>query len=229
MSCRRSLALLEVVVGVAIVALLMVILLPALSRARAAAGETVCRSNLRQLALAIVLYARDADGWLVPFNDGYGYYHFYANLLADSVYVPTANWTNEAWGDAADGIWRCSAVNDSQVGWGGGYGVNGGSSDGHLVGWGQSRSLDAIVRPAHLWMIGDAEGHQFDPEHQKTWPFVRCPACFADDSSPSADYQFAAGRHDGAANVAFADAHVSETAYADLADNRGDVFGHYGL
>ena len=53
------------VVVVPVVALLMGILMPALSRARAQARRTVCLSNLRTLSLAWVLYAEDYDGKIV--------------------------------------------------------------------------------------------------------------------------------------------------------------------
>ncbi len=51
--------LIEVLVVVAIIALLVSILLPALGKARGYAKEATCRSNLHQLALATTYYADD--------------------------------------------------------------------------------------------------------------------------------------------------------------------------
>ena len=46
-----------------IIALLVGLLLPALGRAREEARKTQCRSNLRQMGLAMHMYANDNNGW----------------------------------------------------------------------------------------------------------------------------------------------------------------------
>ncbi|MGP1346735.1 MAG: DUF1559 family PulG-like putative transporter [Phycisphaerales bacterium] len=58
--------LLELLVVVAIVALLVGVLLPAMSSARAAARRLACQSNLRQLVASWTMYAGDADGAAMP-------------------------------------------------------------------------------------------------------------------------------------------------------------------
>ena len=58
--------LMEVLVVVAITAVLMGILMPALMVARAQARQTVCRGNLRQLLMANIAYSMEHDGQFVP-------------------------------------------------------------------------------------------------------------------------------------------------------------------
>lgn len=73
-SRRRSkgFTLIELLVVVSIIALLVSILLPALSQARVQARSTVCKTRLAQLNLALTLYAMGNNGsyvtqdWTTP-------------------------------------------------------------------------------------------------------------------------------------------------------------------
>lgn len=71
-SCRASrcpaFTLIELLVVISIVALLTAILLPVFFSVRGKARQTVCISNLRQIGLAISMYAQDADD-LYPYGN----------------------------------------------------------------------------------------------------------------------------------------------------------------
>ena len=63
----RAFSLIELLVALAIVALLLAVLLPALGRARISARTTRCLSNVRQIGLAWSMYASDHDDRAAPY------------------------------------------------------------------------------------------------------------------------------------------------------------------
>ena len=58
---RRGFTLIELLVVIAIIAILAAILFPVFARAREKARETTCTSNLKQLALGMIMYISDYD------------------------------------------------------------------------------------------------------------------------------------------------------------------------
>jgi prepilin-type N-terminal cleavage/methylation domain-containing protein/prepilin-type processing-associated H-X9-DG protein len=67
-SSRRGFTLIELLVVIAIIAILASILFPVFSQARGKARRTQCQSNMRQLWMAIQLYAGDNDEVLPLFS-----------------------------------------------------------------------------------------------------------------------------------------------------------------
>lgn len=70
MGKTQGFTLVELVVVIAIVAILAAILFPVFARARAKAEQASCLSNVKQLALAVLMYAQDSDGRLIPSRIG---------------------------------------------------------------------------------------------------------------------------------------------------------------
>lgn len=67
---RRAFTLIELLVVIAVIAIIAAILFPAFASARAKARQTTCTSNLRQIGLAIAMYAQDNDDVFPYGGDG---------------------------------------------------------------------------------------------------------------------------------------------------------------
>lgn len=62
--------LIEMLVVIAIIALLAALIVPAVTNALASAKRTSCKSNLKQIGIATMAYAADHDTFLPPVRDG---------------------------------------------------------------------------------------------------------------------------------------------------------------
>jgi len=68
---RRAFTLIELLVVLAVIAVLGALLFPVYARAREKGRQTACSSNVRQICMALLMYAQDHDDRF-GFDSGYG-------------------------------------------------------------------------------------------------------------------------------------------------------------
>jgi len=221
--CSGAFTLLEIIVVVAIIAILAALLLPALTSAKAKSKQVGCANNLKQLALGFQMYAADNDGRLpdnIPVGKGKG------SWIGGSMKVATEA-TNQIYirqgklfpyGNNAS-IYHCPADQSvsgrtlrvrsySMNGWMGSRFMETNSRPSGFRTFMRENEL-AVARPASLWVLLDEHEASIDDG----WFLVTM-----DDSQPFASSP--ATRHQHGYGLNFADGHVESKKLRDPGSQR---------
>ncbi len=212
---RRGFTLVELLVVIAIIAILAAILFPVFARAKEAGKKTMDASNMRQIAIAINLYAIDNDGGMPSSMHSSG-----GNAQRAWVYnlLPYTGKVDEIRVSPADP----NGPRRTRLG-GTSYVINGYLSD--LTDTldpieivpGMTRSLDNLPRPTDtmlFWVVAFSKNPNVYDDHvhsyywfQTTNPELRWRRIIQ-EIQPGAFFRTQSDPTQGSANYVYADTHV---------------------
>jgi prepilin-type N-terminal cleavage/methylation domain-containing protein/prepilin-type processing-associated H-X9-DG protein len=198
---RRGFTLIELLVVIAIIAILAGILFPVFARAREAARQTACRSNVKQLTTALTMYSQDYDECYVLafYNGGTAYWPWIMNS-----YVKNGQ------------VYKCPSDPQSQNS----LDTSNPADEFVTYGYNWNRlngtAMAAVQKPAETVAFVDCNYYAGAPNSQP-------PPAPLDD--PAVNVNPPITRHNDMANVGFLDGHVKSYRFSNLCKQQADEDG----
>jgi prepilin-type N-terminal cleavage/methylation domain-containing protein/prepilin-type processing-associated H-X9-DG protein len=229
---NKGFTLIELLVVIAIIAILAAILFPVFARARAKAQQTQCLSNVKQIGMAVKMYASDYDGSFPP-GQGQAYFYPYTSVQGGNVVDPLTGGVYP--GGIRAGVWFCPSMTPAELNgatkraggqWAmyntGGYAEsnwywNASNASGNAWNW-LGMSEGQIQDPSNVVCFGDGSwsnrqdvistGTNNPPDLTLNYGLTQDPPWWPATSGatfpPTMGY---VGRHQGLCNFAFLDGH----------------------
>jgi prepilin-type processing-associated H-X9-DG protein/prepilin-type N-terminal cleavage/methylation domain-containing protein len=191
----KSFTLIELLVVIAIIAILASMLLPALNKAREKAKGIACKSQLKQVGYRLLLYADENDGWAFQYGGDERWWQFMkftkTNFERTKMACPST--------PSANVYQTYGTYLTTQL-----------SSIVSRVDWKYYHRLGGNIKnPSKYFFLGDSS----NPSGIQTEVFYSYNA--------TGDDQNLCLRHQGKANIWFADGHVENPNRSELKPNYG--------
>ena len=214
---KANFTLVELLIVVAIIAILAGMLLPALNSARAMAHSTSCKNNLKTLGTSVQLYSSANDDTMLPPHQGSPSSGPRWTLLLMGP-NPKTNNTYDAW-QMTNGqyfgikTYLCPTLEGSHLldgsnawwHWNPSYGINqflypGQANDERII-----FKITKYKTPSIKYMMGDV----WESTSATAYDITKGQWRWRWGSAPSNGFGVIAGRHNYAANINFIDGHVA--------------------
>lgn len=227
MNKKAIFTLIELLIVIAIIAILASMLLPALAKSKSMAKRIACAGNVKQIGLAMNMYVNDNDSWLPVWQQahsgpGGGWSRWYSLLneylddsllskedyIAKTMYCPSITWGQT--GGYGSGIGEYF-----------GYGLNFRVVPADLVENGGCRKINNVTKPSETIISGD---NSVSTTEGVAPAWSSRGALYQPDDDPPADlgmkdYSATLTKHSGGKNILWIDMHASWETLNKLRDN----------
>ena len=194
---NKAFTLIELLIVIAMIAVLGALLFPVFGKVRENARRTTCQSNLRQIGLSIIEYAQDSDEVMPPGAYALG--------------GATVTWRQEVFPYVKNvQVFTCPSnpynalTTDVD---GGRFDVSYGANDSVLRSGSAPAALGAIQNPSALFVIGETDGSGYKLNNPPNPPLLS-PDCGGCDLHPEGSHTDLFAGHLTRSNWLFADGHV---------------------